>query len=176
LGWAALFTALSPSLAYYSRYYIMEVPLVFFTALAIGAGRRYALCRRLRWMLLLGAAVGLMQVTKETFLIPLIAGVLAVLATHILEYFLTVTGIGQIIKRQDLHRNDRMPWHIGQALIVAVGLAFLFYSGFFKNPGQFFESLKSYTEYAERAEGAGHEKPWWYYLKLLLGRRDEDGF
>lgn len=176
LGWAALFTALSPSLAYYSRYYIMEVPLVFFTALAIGAGWRYALCRRLRWMLLLGAAVGLMQVTKETFLIPLIAGVLAVLATHILEYFLTGTGFGQIIKRQDLHRNDRMPWHIGQALIVAVGLAFLFYSGFFKNPGQFFESLKSYTEYAERAEGAGHEKPWWYYLKLLLGRRDEDGF
>lgn len=45
-GWAvaigALLTALSPAMSYYSRYYIMEVPLVLFTFLLIAAGYRYA--------------------------------------------------------------------------------------------------------------------------------------
>lgn len=176
LGWAAVFTALSPSLAYYSRYYIMELPLVFFTALAIGAGWRYSVSRHMGWILLLGVAVGLMQATKETFLIPLIAGLLAALATNILEYFFAGTGFGQIIKRRDHRGGQVTSLHIGVAVGVAVMVAFLFFSGFFKNPGQFFDSLKSYVEYAERAEGAGHEKPWWYYLTLLFGRREEDGF
>src|SRR5688572_762165 len=41
LLWAALFTAISPAMVFYSRYFIHEMLLVFFTALTIGAGWRY---------------------------------------------------------------------------------------------------------------------------------------
>src|SRR5438876_9820794 len=40
--WAAMFTAISPAMVFYSRYLIDEMPLAFFTALTLGAGWRYA--------------------------------------------------------------------------------------------------------------------------------------
>src|SRR5260221_609049 len=45
-AWAALFTAASPSLVFYSRYFIHESLLVFFTFLLLGAGWRYWRTRR----------------------------------------------------------------------------------------------------------------------------------
>ena len=90
---AALFTALSPMMVYYGRYYIMETPLVLFSLLAIAGVWRYAVSRQPAWLALAGAAIGLMHATKETFLIPLIAGTLAMLAVQALEYFFAGAGI-----------------------------------------------------------------------------------
>lgn len=45
--WAALFTAVSPAVVFYSRYYIHEVLLVFFAFLALAAGWRYSRSRRI---------------------------------------------------------------------------------------------------------------------------------
>ena len=75
--WAALFTAVSPAMVFYSRYYIHEVLLVFFTFLALAAGWRYWRSRKIGWALLAGAGVGLMHATKETFVITLVAAALA---------------------------------------------------------------------------------------------------
>ena len=75
--WAALFTAVSPAVVFYSRYYIHEILLVFFTFLALAAGWRYWRSRKIGWALLAGAGVGLMHATKETFLITLVAAALA---------------------------------------------------------------------------------------------------
>jgi uncharacterized protein (TIGR03663 family) len=173
--WTMLFAAVSPMLVYYSRYFIMEVPLVFMTTLAIAAGWRYAVSRHPGWMALLGAAVGLMHVAKETFLIQLIAAVLALLATWGLEFFLSGTGFGQITRRTSRsHASLVMP--IVLAAAVATAVSFLLFSGFLSKPAQFFDSLRSYVAYAQRAEGAGHAKPWWWYAALLWGRRDADGF
>jgi uncharacterized protein (TIGR03663 family) len=174
-GWAMLFAALSPMLVYYSRYYIMEVPLVCATAIAIAAGWRFAVSRHLGWMVVAGVAVGLMHVAKETFLIQLIAAALAVTATWALEFFLSGTGVGQITRRAQRGQGSLvLPLLLGAA--VAGAVSFILFSGFFSKPGQFFDSLKSYVEYASRAEGAGHAKPWWWYITLLWGRRDGDGF
>src|SRR5206468_4093392 len=74
---AAVLTAVSPAMVFYSRYYIHEMLLVFFTLLALCAGWRYIRSRKLGWALLAGAAIGLMQVTKETFIFTLVAAVLA---------------------------------------------------------------------------------------------------
>src|SRR6266850_1242062 len=41
VAWAAIFTAVSPAMVFYSRYFIHEMLLVFFTALTLGAGWRY---------------------------------------------------------------------------------------------------------------------------------------
>ena len=174
-GWAMLFTALAPMMVYYSRYYIMEVPLVFLTTLAIASGWRYAVSRHPGWMVAAGVAVGLMHVTKETFLIQLIAGGLATLATWALEFVLSGTGYGQI-NRRSARNESSLVLPLVMAALVAAGVSFTLFSGFFTKPGQFFESLQSYVEYAKRAEGAGHEKPWWWYGALIWGRHDADGF
>jgi uncharacterized protein (TIGR03663 family) len=81
LAWAALFTAVSPAMVFYSRYFIHEMLLVFFTALTLGAGWRYAQTRSVRWAVVTGAGVGLMFATKETFVITLAAMGLAAIAT-----------------------------------------------------------------------------------------------
>src|SRR6185436_19137962 len=52
LAWAALFTAVSPAMVFYSRYFIHEMLLVFFTALTLGAGWRYVQARSSRRVLL----------------------------------------------------------------------------------------------------------------------------
>ena len=60
-------TALSPAMVFYSRYYIHEMLLVFFTALTGIAWWRYGKSGRFGWCVLAGAGLGLMWATKETF-------------------------------------------------------------------------------------------------------------
>ncbi len=42
-----------------------------------------------------------------------------------------------------------------------------FYSGGFKDFGQLGDSFKAFINYAERSQGAGHEKPFFYYLSIM---------
>jgi len=70
---AGVLTAISPAMVFYSRYYIHEMMLVFFTFLALAAGWRYTRSQKIGWALLVGAALGLMQATKETFVLTLAA-------------------------------------------------------------------------------------------------------
>src|SRR6185436_15975514 len=74
---AAFFTAVSPAMVYYSRYFIHEMLLVFFTALTLGAVWRYTQTPAARWAIVAGAGLGLMFATKETFVIALAAAGLA---------------------------------------------------------------------------------------------------
>ena len=76
---AAVLVAVSPAMVFYSRYYIHETLLVFFTLAAIGCGWRYVVNRKLVWCLLAGISVGLMQSTKETAAISYLAAVFATL-------------------------------------------------------------------------------------------------
>jgi uncharacterized protein (TIGR03663 family) len=66
---AAVLTALSPAMVFYSRYYIQEMLLVCFTFGMIACGYRYARSRRLPWAILAGVFAGLMHATKETCII-----------------------------------------------------------------------------------------------------------
>ena len=63
---AAVLTAISPAMVFYSRYYIHETLLLFFTLAAVGTGWRYLRTGKLGWCLAAGACFGLMQATKET--------------------------------------------------------------------------------------------------------------
>ena len=81
--WAALLTAASPAMTFYSRYYIQEMLLVFFTLALIACGWRYARTGRLGWALAAGAALGLMHATKETFVIAVGAMCAALVATSL---------------------------------------------------------------------------------------------
>lgn len=66
---AGVLTAISPTMVFFSRYYIHETLFVFFTLAAIAAARRYTYSRRLVWCLIAGGCLGLMQATKETSVI-----------------------------------------------------------------------------------------------------------
>src|SRR5438132_1328040 len=64
LGWAeslcaGVLIAISPAMSFYARYYIHEMPLVFFIYLAIASAWRYSQSGRKRWAYLCGIALGL---------------------------------------------------------------------------------------------------------------------
>ena len=66
---AALLTAVSPAMVFYSRYYIQEMPLVCFTFGLIVSAVRYLHGRKIGWAVLAGISLGLMHATKETSII-----------------------------------------------------------------------------------------------------------
>ena len=160
VAWAALFIAVSPAMVFYSRYFIHEMLLVFFTALTLGAGWRYAQTRSARWAVVAGAGVGLMVATKETFVLPLAAMGLATIATA----WSTTPGRAGIQRLLEL-------WSWKHAALV-FGTAFtiwlLFFSSFFTNSTGLPDSLRTYFPWLRRAGGhSPHIHPWSFYLERL---------
>lgn len=160
---AAILLAVSPAMVFYSRYYIQEMLLVFFAALALDALWRYFSSRRKRWILMLGLAVGLMYATKETSVI--FCGSMA-------------AASGCLILRRR-HRDGRPLWQLSRrqvylmmlAAAVAALVAVVFYSSFFTHPRGPLDSLLAFRHYSGRSGGDGsaalHHQPWYYYLKML---------
>ena len=160
--WAALFTAVSPAVIFYSRYYIHEIPLVFFTFLALAAGWRYWRRRKIGWALLAGAGVGLMHATKETFLITLVATALALGINHLWNRWLDATATPSSPPRLKLT-------HLAAAFAVWLGVALLLFSSFFTNTAGPLDSVRTYLSWLHRAGGdSPHIHPWSFYLHRLL--------
>src|SRR5947207_2455862 len=107
--WAAAFTAASPAFVFYSRYFIHEMLLIFFAFLALVAGWRYWRSRKLGWILLAGAALGVMNATKETFIISLGAAAIAVAINQSWNRYIDASG--SPIKAPSLNL-----WHLGAGL------------------------------------------------------------
>lgn len=171
LGWrvvlcAAVLTAISPAMVFYSRYFIHEMLLVFFTTLAIGAGWRWWETRRLAWALTAGAGLGLMYATKETFLISLAA---MAVASVINGWMGCREGSGKSW-RDVLRRTwDQMPWKaITVAVVMAATVSLLLFTSFFANWHGPVDSIKSYLPWLNRAGGESpHLHPWWFYLERI---------
>ena len=160
--WAALFTATSPAVVFYSRYYIHEILLVFFTFLALAAGWRYWRSRKIGWALLAGAGVGLMHATKETFLITLAAAALALGLNQLWNRWLDATAPPARPPRLKLT-------HLAAAFAVWLGVALVLFSSFFTNAAGPLDSVRTYLPWLHRAGGASpHIHPWSFYLHRLL--------
>jgi uncharacterized protein (TIGR03663 family) len=160
LVWAALFTAASPAMTFYSRYFIHEMLLVFFTALTLGAGWRYAQSRSARWAVVAGASLGLMFATKETFVITLAAMGLAGIAT-VWWAMPTRRGVQSLLA----FWNWR---HAALALSAAFAVWLLLFSSFFTNPAGLLDSVRTYLPWLKRAGGhSPHSHPWSFYLQRL---------
>jgi uncharacterized protein (TIGR03663 family) len=158
---AGLLTAVSPAMVFYSRYYIHEMLLVFFTFLALAAGWRYVQRRKIVWALITGAAVGLMQATKETFLFALAAAVIAIVLNEFWLRRIDATAIPAPLKFKFSH------------LLAAIAVWFLvdivLLSSFFTNRSGPLDSLRTYLPWTHRVEGASpHLHPWGFYLHRLL--------
>ncbi len=162
IAWAALFVALSPAMVFYSRYFIHEILLVFFTALLLAAGWRYSQKRSLAWAVVGGGAVGLMFATKETFVLSLAA--------------MAAAGAGTLysLQRQDSARAVRAwlgSFQRGHALAFAFSLFLvwlLFFSSFFTHLHGLPDSIRTYFPWLKRAAGhSPHLHPWYFYLQRI---------
>ncbi len=163
---AALLTAISPAMAYYSRYYIQEMLLVCFTFGVISGAYRYTQSKKLGWALATGFFLGLMHATKETCLIAVGAMLLALVLTLAFRHKKEKPG------RVFENLKAINPRHVVAALILAGVVSALFYSSFFTNARGVLDSILTYKNYFSRAgNNALHIHPWHYYLNLLIYSR-----
>jgi len=156
--YAAILTAISPAMVFYSRYYIQEMLLVWFTFACIVCSYRYTQSKNIIWIILAGVSVGLMHATKETCIIAFGSMLLAVLLTRLLGKPPVKLGAKYLGF-----------WHFFVGLATAAVVSALFYSSFFANPDGIWDSFRTYTTYFDRATtNSLHFRPWYYYLKMLI--------
>ncbi|MHC4245153.1 MAG: flippase activity-associated protein Agl23, partial [Planctomycetota bacterium] len=153
---AAVLTAISPAMVFYSRYYIQEILLVSFTfgAIVFGYryGYRYTQSRKITWAVLTGMCMGLMHATKETCIIAYGSMFLAVLVVLLME-----RPKGSIVNAVKWIK----PSHI--LVFLAAGAV---------NTDGILDSVRTYTTYFDRAgNNTVHIHPWYYYIKILLYSR-----
>lgn len=156
---AAGLLAVSPVLVYYSRYFVQESLLVFFTLLFLGFLWRYVKAApsfRLGWACALGLSAGLMHATKETFVLHLAAALIALPFMGPVDW-------------------KRLMMHIPAAAICAVAVSVVFFSSFFTHWDGVVDSVMTYVHMFDRSGGQGHEKPFSYYADLLWWW-EQDGF
>ncbi|MFO7904085.1 MAG: TIGR03663 family protein [Pirellulaceae bacterium] len=167
VGVAALLAAISPAMVFYSRYYIHETLLVFFTVAALACGWRYHVSRRLPWCLLAGGFVGLMQATKETAAISYLAAGLA-------SCIVWTSG-----RAKTPENTPRGPWpwqHLAAGTAVAIFVAVVFLSSFFSNWRGPVDGVLTYVSWLNRAGGdSSHIYPWSFHLRRLIWWQVDQG-
>ncbi len=159
ITWSALaagaFLALSPPSVYYSRYFIQETLLVTFTLATVFSLQTWWRTGLTRWAVAAGAGAGLMQATKASA--PLFLMLIA------LAWLLTRSGARPATRRP---RRD-----LAFGVLGALFTAGLLYGSFGTHPAGLRDALGAYghaiTRFGAEAAPTGHEKPWWYYLKLF---------
>ena len=157
---AAVLTAISPAMVFYSRYYIHEMLLVFFTFGAIACGWRYARSARTGWAIGCAAMLALMYATKETWVIALFAMTLSLGLTLLW---------GRLADRRPV---NIAPWVRWKTLAIATGIWLavwlVLFTSFFTNIRGAKHSITTYKNYLVRGTDAGeHDQKFDYYLKLL---------
>lgn len=165
--YAAILTAISPAMVFYSRYYIQEMLLVCFTFGAIVSGYRYAQGKKVSWALLTGIFLGMMHASKETCVIAFGSMVLALVLTLLMRR--QKGSLRTVVKAI-------RPSHLAAGLAAGVVISALFHSSFLTNPAGILDSIRTYATYLNRAGGnALHIHPWYYYLEMLLYFRHGEG-
>lgn len=156
LGGAALWLGLGAPFVYYGRYWIHETLFVLLTFLMLGCAWRYLGTGRRAWAVAAGTLGGLLLATKETAVISLFCGVLALALTRAL----CPLPIG----------GDRRSTSADLALGLCAGIlaAAALFTSFGLNPRGALDALGSMGEATARAGGQGHEKPPLAYLRWLF--------
>ncbi|MBN2011817.1 TIGR03663 family protein [candidate division KSB1 bacterium] len=169
LLWMSLFTAISPALSYYSRYYIMEMMLLAFTLGWLVVWLRYWRDPKISWLITGAISLGLMMATKETWILNAIA---ALAATGLI---LIQSNNSRMLLSDGIQRIPQ--FHFIIAPIAVLFVAGLFFSSFGSNWHGLIDAVRAYSVYFRRAEGSTtvHEHPWYYYAHLLLWYKMRNG-
>ena len=165
---AAALIALSPGAIYFSRYFIHEALLVFFTLWLVYAGLRYREERRLRHLLAAAAAAALMFATKETAVISFTVLAIAVVATGV---FLRLRSGARTPDRTS-GSAERSSWlaaasRWGAASLLFLAVNVLLFTSFFTNASGLLDSVRTFTYWFETGQGA-HVYPWYQHLGVMI--------
>jgi uncharacterized protein (TIGR03663 family) len=163
---AGLLVAVSPAMTFYSRYYIHEMLLVFFTAGAIACVWKYVDAvrsggkRSLLWAAMLGGCFALMHATKETAAMSAVAMAVAALVTWFTSR--DKPAIKQLLSPPAIAAL------FGTELVITIVL----FSSFFTHWRGVVDSVLTYLNYLHRGTGGEplHLHPWWWYIELLTWR------
>jgi uncharacterized protein (TIGR03663 family) len=202
---AAVLTAISPAMVFYSRYYVQETLLVFFTLAALASAWRYARSGALGWAVAAGASFGLMHATKETWVLAAVAMALALplaiawgrrvagAESEVAGAGPGVAGAGSGVagagsgvagaERSDapgilsLLKPHLRPLPLVAAAATACLVATALYSSFGTHGQGPLDSLRAYGTYLRRGTETGpHTHPWYFYFELLIAFRPARGF
>jgi len=167
--WAAALIAVSPAMVFYSRDYIHEMLLVFFTALSFFGGWRYVRSGRLGWALVAGIGLGLMCATKETFVFAIAAMLLAIGSSAVWSRWRGVIPSGRASACETSFAWQQKWSHVIVALLAAIAIVALFFSSFFTNGRGLLDALRTYGPWLRRAGGqTPHAHSWAFYFHRLL--------
>jgi uncharacterized protein (TIGR03663 family) len=152
---AAGFIAVSPSLIFYSRYAIHETLFVLAGAILGIALFLWKEDDRAGWLLVCGAALGILISTKETFIITLFCLALALAATG---------GVRATVRR--LWDERRI---LAYCALIAVAIIVYCFSGGLQWMGGVREMFLGVPQWIGRNKSDyGHWKPFFYYTKVIL--------
>lgn len=157
---ASLLTATSPAMAYYSRFYIQEILLVFFTFITVSTGWLSLKNGSRNWAIVCGISAGLMFATKETSIIS----------------YAALVGSGLLCAL--LSRKFHVPL---KNMLIAIGCAvlvsFVLFSSFFTNLDGPLNSVLAFKGYFARGTGVDtdHVHPFNFYLNILTYYRVQGG-
>jgi len=158
---AALAMAVSPGFVFYGRYSIHEVWLVLFSMMFILGLLGLWKFGTANYLWCAGMGVAGMILTKETYIIHLACAALAI----------PVLMISSALNRLPDAKPARQDWtYLDLAMVTGVGIAVVvfFYSGTFFNWSGVKGLYRAYHAwFATGHAGHGHEKPWYYWLKLI---------
>jgi uncharacterized protein (TIGR03663 family) len=159
---AALAMAISPGFVFYGRYAIHEVWLQFFSTMFILGLLGLWRVGRLNYLWYAGMGLAGMILTKETYAIHVACALLAI-PTLAVSYALSRVPDAKPAKQTWTWIDLAMVFGVGAVAIV------FFYSGTFFNWNGvrgLYQAFKAWTETG--AAGHGHEKPWDYWLGLMM--------
>lgn len=180
---AALLWAIAPLPLYYSRYFIHETMFVAATLGLLTSGWRWLNTGSVLAAVLAGFWAALMLACKETavlsFAAAFAAGMVWLLLqrtqrTDVIPRLFALSGgfidkniVWQPEERRTVSASRRWTG-LGLALGFALVLLLLFYSWGGRNWSGVSDLARAMPRFVNRAGGEGHEKAWWYYLRLLV--------
>jgi uncharacterized protein (TIGR03663 family) len=158
---AALAMAVSPGFVFYGRYSIHEVWLVLFSMMFILGLLGLWKFGTPNYLWCAGMGVAGMILTKETYVIHFVCAALAI----------PVLMVSNALSRVPDAKPAKQTWtYVDLAMVIGVGIAAIvfFYSGTFLNWSGVKGIYQAYKAwFATGEQGHGHEKPWYYWLKLI---------
>ncbi|MDT7689675.1 MAG: hypothetical protein QOE46_2434 [Acidobacteriota bacterium] len=175
---SAALVAVSPACVFYSRYFIHEMPFVFFTLGIVVAVLRFQETGASHYLLLAAGSAAMLFATKETAFISVGTLGLAWLSAFVWE---KLVGGGRGSRNARTRRgeevggfaNFRASGQATAAIVAAVALFVFvwiaFYSSFFTNwKGVFWDSFKAFDIWKETGMSEFHSKPANTYIKWLV--------
>jgi len=198
---AAVLTAVSPAMVFYSRYYIQEMLLVAFSFGTIVAIWRFLCTENVSsnsssspklllpflWLIAVGICVGMMHASKETCVIHLFAIAVAIGTLLFARYIANAILTSSPNLRTQITPKSwfpvelsfyRIAIYVAVVAVPALIVSAIFFSSFLDNPRGVLDSFTTYFHYLGRASGEGttgrHVQNWHHYFRVLFWWHRDD--